>query len=205
MHISEGILDISVCAGGYALAAGLTAYALKKTDRDKIPAIAVMGAAFFTASLIHFKVGVTSVHLTLLGLTALILGNSSLLAILSGMFFQAVMFQHGGISSLGVNSVVMMLPALTIQYFFRILTVKKQNKPLYVSVVAGVLTFFAIIWATVMVVLILIFSGEELAGIAVLFSISNSVLALVEGLMTGVIIHRLIKIKPEMIHSWTTA
>ncbi len=205
MHISEGILNIAACSGGYTLAAALTAYSLKKTDNDEIPAIAVMGAAFFTASLIHFKVGVTSVHLTLLGLTAVILGKSSPLAILAGMFFQAVMFQHGGISTLGVNSVVMMLPALIIQQLFRMLTIRKQEKLLYVSVVAGILTFLSVICATILVVLILLFSGQELAGIAVFFSISNSVLALVEGVLSGIILYRLLKIKPEMIGSWKTA
>lgn len=205
MHISEGILDVSYCAVGYIVTAALTTYSLKKTESEDIPAIAVMGAALFTASLIHFKVGATSIHLTLVGITALVLGSSAPLAILSGMFFQAVMFQHGGISSLGVNSAVMMLPALIMQNIFSIITRRKQDKHIFVSVVAGILTFFTVITATVFVVLILYHRGEEMTGIAFLFSISNTVLALVEGVLTGIIIHRLIKIKPEMIYSWKRA
>lgn len=202
MHISEGILDVSYCAAGYVITAAITAYSLKKTKSDNISAIAVMGAAFFTASLIHFKVGVTSVHLTMIGITALILGSSAPLAILAGMFFQAVMFQHGGISTLGVNSAVMMLPALTIQFLFTILTKSSQDKPFYVAITAGVLTFFAVLLAMFLSVSVLWFSDTELAGIIILFVVSNSLLAVVEGLFTGIIIYRLIKIKPEMINSW---
>lgn len=202
MHISEGILDVSYCAAGYAITAAITAYSLKKTKSDNISAIAVMGAAFFTASLIHFKVGVTSVHLTMIGITALILGSSAPLAILAGMFFQAVMFQHGGISTLGVNSAVMMLPALTVQFLFKIITKTKQDKPIFVSITAGVLTFFAVLLAMFLSVSVLWFSDTELGGIIILFVVSNSLLAVVEGLFTGIIIYRLIKIKPEMIYLW---
>lgn len=202
MHISEGILPLSYCIAGYAAAAGFTAYGLKNTKNDDIPAIAVMGAAFFAASLIHFKIGVTSVHLTLIGLTAIILGKTSILAILSGLFFQAVLFQHGGISTLGVNAVIMMIPALICQFGFRVFTKNKQSNFLYSSVTAGVLTFFSIITATVFAAIIIIVNGREFMGIAALFTISNTILALVEGLVTGIVIYRLFKIKPEMIHSW---
>ena len=44
MHISEGVLDSKVIIGGYVVAAGLTALALKRVRRDDIPKIAVMGA-----------------------------------------------------------------------------------------------------------------------------------------------------------------
>jgi cobalt/nickel transport system permease protein len=202
MHISEGILPLSYCIGGYIGAAGLAAYGLKKTENEDVPAIAVMGAAFFTASLIHFKLGVTSVHLTLIGLTAIILGKTSILAILSGLFFQAVLFQHGGISTLGVNGMIMVIPALFCQYGFARLTKHRFGSQLFVSLAAAGLTFLSVLMATALAAIVIILNGKEFAGIAALFTISNSVLALVEALITGIVIHRLLKIKPEMIHSW---
>ena len=205
MHISDGILPISYCIAGFAGAAGLTAYELKNTKNREIPSVAVMGAAFFAASLIHFKIGVTSVHLTLLGLTALILGRKAILAILSGLFFQAVLFQHGGISTLGVNAIVMMIPALLCQWGFRVLTTKRREKSAYVAIIAGFITFLTVILATMLAATVLLLSGEGFLGIAALFTISNSALALVEGFITGIVVSRLLKIKPEMIHSWKPA
>lgn len=204
MHISEGILPVSLCIAGYGGTAVLTAFGLKKTEQDHIPAIAVMGAAFFTASLIHFKIGVSSVHLTLIGLTAIILGYRAIPAILAGLFFQAVLFQHGGISTLGVNALIMMTSALFCHLLFTGLTKGKRNNPLYISTVAGGATLLAVLLATMLTSSVLIISGDEFAGLAALFTVSNAALALVEGVLTGIIVARLLKIKPEMILTWKT-
>jgi len=202
MHISEGILPVGFNIAGYLGTAALSAYGLKQTQNEDIPAVAVMGAAFFTASLIHFKIGVTSVHLTLLGLTAIILGIKAIPAILAGLFFQAVLFQHGGISTLGVNALIMMIPALLCQFTFSLLTGEKRENPLYVSSIAGGLTSISVLLATVLASSILYLSGDEFIGIAAFFTISNAGLALIEGVITGIVINRLLKIKPEMIKSW---
>lgn len=202
MHISDGILDLRYILTGFGVSGILTAYGLKKTDENQIATVAVMGAAFFAASLIHFKVGVTSIHLTLLGLIAIILGASSVPAILAGLFFQAVLFQHGGLTSLGVNCMIMMIPALLAQRFFKLLTVKRKDKHLYVATLSGIISFFAIILATFLSVIILILSDNQLKGFAAFLSISNIILALIEGVITAIVIYRLIKVKPEMIGSW---
>jgi cobalt/nickel transport system permease protein len=119
MHISEGVLSTPVIIGGYAVSAGLTAAALKRVRRHEIPKIAIMGAAFFVSSLLHFKVGITSVHLTLAGLVGIVLGPPAVLALLAGLFFQAVMFQHGGLSTLGVNTVIFAVPAMLAYWWGR--------------------------------------------------------------------------------------
>ena len=75
MHIADGILDIKVYAGGLIVAATLAGVAAKKIKIEEIPRISIMGAAFFVSSLIHFKIGFTSVHLTLIGLLGIILGG----------------------------------------------------------------------------------------------------------------------------------
>ena len=71
-----------------------------------------MAAAFFVATLIHVKVGPTSVHLLLNGLVGVILGRRAPLAIAVGLFLQAALLGHGGFLPLGVNTCVMSLPAL---------------------------------------------------------------------------------------------
>jgi cobalt/nickel transport system permease protein len=112
VHISDGILARDWWVGGLVLA-GLLAWvgALRLRD-DEIPKIALLTAAFFVASLIHVRIGPTSVHLLLNGLLGVLLGWRVFLAIPIGLLLQVVLLQHGGFFSLGVNTCVMAFPAL---------------------------------------------------------------------------------------------
>lgn len=201
MHISDGILDPKICIGGYVLAACLVGVALKKVKQEDITKISVVGAAFFVSSLIHFKVGFSSVHLTLIGLVGVVLGVHSSLAIITGLFFQAVMFNHGGLSTLGVNSVLFSVPALIVYGIFDMVFKRIMNHTV-LGVIAGILAGGAVLLAILCVMFILYFSGEELRGFAYLFSISNGVLALVEGIVTAIAIMQILNVKPQMLQSY---
>jgi len=125
MHIPDGILPVSVNAAGYAVTAATAWHSMRKINRREnpradIPKASLLTAAFFVASWIHIPVPPTSVHLVLNGLLGAILGYFAFPAILIGLFFQAVMFQHGGLTTLGVNAVVMGVPALAAHYIFRL-------------------------------------------------------------------------------------
>ena len=104
MHISEGVLSGPVLLSGAALAAAGTAIGLKKLDYDQIAKAGMLSGAFFVASLIHVPLGPTSVHLIMNGLVGLLLGWAAFPAILVALALQAVFFQFGGITSLGVNT-----------------------------------------------------------------------------------------------------
>jgi len=125
MHIPDGILPASVALSGYAAAGGMTWLSLNrikakfKNPRELIPRASLLTAAFFVASLIHIPVPPTSVHLILSGLMGVILGWFAFPAILVGLFFQAVMFQHGGLTTMGVNACLMGIPALLAGALFR--------------------------------------------------------------------------------------
>ncbi len=119
MHISEGVLSPAVLAGGAALAAAGTAIGLKKMDYEAIPRVAILSAAFFVATLIHVPVGPVGLHLVLNGLMGLLLGWLAVPAILIALFLQALLFQFGGLTVLGVNTVTMALPAVICFYVFR--------------------------------------------------------------------------------------
>lgn len=205
MHIPDGVLDIKIIAGGFAGAAGLTALALKKVKRDDIPRLAVMGAFFFVSSLIHFKVGITSVHLTFIALMGIILGIPSTLAILTGLFFQAVMFQHGGISTLGVNTVIFGLPALLVYGAFLPLAKRWKGRPFCLSLAGGILAGLTILTGAGLILVIIRFSGDEFTGIAFVFSAAHGMLALAEGVITFFILRQLLKIKPEMLYAYKSS
>ena len=74
MHISEGILGAPVLASGAALTVAGTAIGLKKMDYEKLPAVALLSAVFFIASLVHVPVGPAAAHLVLSGLCGVLLG-----------------------------------------------------------------------------------------------------------------------------------
>jgi cobalt/nickel transport system permease protein len=112
VHISDGVLTGPWLVGGFALAAALALVGAWRIRDEEIPKVALLTAAFFVASLIHVRVPPTSVHLVLNGLVGVILGRRSCLAIPVGLFLQASLIGHGGFSTLGVNSCVMVLPAL---------------------------------------------------------------------------------------------
>ena len=125
MHIPDGILPLPVTGAGYAVTAATTWYSIRKIRqredyRRDIPKASLLTAAFFVASWIHIPIPPTSVHLVLNGLLGALLGYYAFPAILIGLFFQAVMFGHGGLTTLGINAVIMGVPAIIAHQIFRL-------------------------------------------------------------------------------------
>ena len=112
MHISEGVLSPTVLGLGAALAAAGVAVGLRKVDDEHLMSVAMLAATFFVGSLVHVPVGPGSAHLILNGLLGLFLGWAAFPAILAALTLQAVLFQYGGITTLGVNTFTMALPAI---------------------------------------------------------------------------------------------
>src|SRR5216684_4154728 len=121
VHISDGVLTWPWWSGGFALAIGLAVLGAWRIRDEEIPQVAVLTAAFFVASLIHVPLGpITSAHLLLNGLMGMVLGTRVALAIPVGLFLQAALIGHGGFLTLGVNSCIMVLPALLAWQMFAV-------------------------------------------------------------------------------------
>jgi cobalt/nickel transport system permease protein len=126
VHISDGILYWPVSLAGFLLLAGFLCIGLRslaaeswKSSEGPISLTALLTAAFFVATLIHVKLGPTSVHLLLNGLVGLLLGRRACLAIPIGVALQAILLGHGGLSTIGINSCTMLLPALLARPLYR--------------------------------------------------------------------------------------
>ena len=118
MHLSDGIASMPiVIVGGLAAGAGIT-YGLRKLANEDIPKTAVLTAAFFVSSLIHIPVPPASVHLLLPGLMGMLLGWSVFPAVFTGLLLQYLMFGHGGITTLGINTVVLATPGVLCHVLF---------------------------------------------------------------------------------------
>jgi cobalt/nickel transport system permease protein len=197
LHISEGILSGPVLAGGAALAAAGVAVGLRKIDYESVPRIAVVSSALFVASLIHVPIGPTSVHLVLNGLARVVLGWAAVPAILVALLLQAVLFSHGGLTVLGVNTVVMAAPAVACHYLFggalrrsgRTMALTMGFLAGLAGIVLGCLVQGAALWLT---------RGEFLAVVAVT-SAAHVPVGIIEGLVTASTVAFLRKVRPELL------
>lgn len=109
MHISEGVLKPEILVPAGIITAGLTAYLLYKIKPNDIVRTACMSAVFFVGSFVHFPLGPSSLHLVLGGVVGAFSGRFAFLSILVALLFQGVFFGFGGLSTLGVNALIIRL------------------------------------------------------------------------------------------------
>jgi len=197
MHISEGVLSAPVLITGAALAVTGISVGLKKMDYEKIPEAAVLSAAFFVGSLIHVPMGPSSVHLVLNGINGLLLGWLCFPSILVALALQAILFQFGGITVLGVNTIIMALPGLLGYYFFGGL-VKGKNRLLSLGA-AFAAGFFSVLFSGILVAGALLFTGESFLSAAKLILLAHLPVMIIEGIITLFCVAFLKKVKPELL------
>lgn len=196
MHISEGYLSAPVLASGAVLATAGTAVGLKSLDYERIARAGILSSAFFIASLVHVPIGPSSAHLIMNGIVGLLLGWGAFPVIAVALLLQAVFFQYGGITTLGVNTVVMAAPAVTV-YYLAGRYIETPGWPGKVGAFcggAGAVALSALLMAAA-----LVFSDEQfliVTGSALLIHLPVMV---IEGLITVFCIAFLIKVKPELI------
>jgi len=196
MHISEGVLSGPVLLTGGVLAAAGTAIGLKKIDYDRVAQVGMLAAAFFVASLIHVNIGPSSAHLILNGIVGLLLGWAAFPAILVALTLQAILFQFGGITTLGVNTVNMALPAVICYYLFSPFLQKKDAIAITASFAAG---FFAVLFSAVLLGIALIFTEENFWEVSSLVVIGNFPIMIIEGIVTAFCVGFLKKVHPEIL------
>lgn len=112
MHIADGVLPVELCVASQAIAwTGL--YALgRRLHPEEVSRMGLMAAASFVASLANFPLLGVTVHLGLFGLLGIVLGRRAFPVVFATLLFQTLLFQHGGLLSLGVNAVNMGAGAL---------------------------------------------------------------------------------------------
>lgn len=214
MHISEGILPAQLCISGYGLTSLITWYSLRQINRlpnpqASIPKASLLTAAFFVASSIHIPVPPASVHLVLNGLLGTVLGYYAFPSILVGLFFQAIMFGHGGLTTLGINALIMGIPALLAYQIFQLRHVLgngiKENLSMSIfGFIAGAsaigvssLIFFTIIITNVPSGFDSSLEQRVIYGLM----ISHIPLMGIEGILTAMIISFLRRVMPELLPS----
>jgi len=197
MHISEGVLSAPVLVAGVAMAAAGVSVGLKKMDYERIPQVAVLSSAFFVASLIHVPIGPSNAHLILNGINGLLLGWLCFPSILVALALQALLFQFGGITVLGINTVNMALPGLICYYLFsRLVNREKGPISLAAAFACGLLAVFL---SGVLVALSLLFTEESFMSVAKLIVLAHVPVMIIEGIITLFCVAFLKRVKPELL------
>ncbi|MBA7648660.1 Cobalt transport protein CbiM [subsurface metagenome] len=201
MHISDGVLSPQVWVSGYVITGALATYILtKKTDISEIPKLSVITAAVFVASLIHIPIGPTSVHLVLSGLAGITLGLAAFPAILVALILQAFLFQHGGITTIGINTVNMGLPALAAYGVF--LAVTRTNIKGKYTIFGGLAGGIAIALGIALLSLCLLSTGEYLEYVVPYVVVAHLPVVAIEAIVVGAFAGFMVKVRPQLLKGY---
>lgn len=197
MHLADGVLSPEMVVATYVATGASIAYGLKGIEEDDIPKIALMSGTFFAASLISIPVPPSSVHPLLCGLIGIILGKRSALAFFPALFLQALLFKHGGLTSLGANTFLLFIPALISSYIYRNLKIRPFIKG---TIVGG----FSVVMTVIILIGILFLTDKRFAAgdfsVINILVLSHLPLVLVEGILTGAAVEFLEKTKTDWIY-----
>ena len=196
MHISEGYLSGPVLISGAGLATVGTAIGLKKLDYDRVAQAGILAAAFFVASLVHVPIGPSNVHLIMNGIVGLLLGWGAFPVILVALLLQGFFFQFGGITTLGVNTIIMAAPAVTVHHLFGhwIHNSGWSGKAAAFGCGAGAVALAAVVMAAS-----LIFTNERFLGVAGSAIVFHLPVMAIEGAVSIACVTFLAKVKPDLL------
>lgn len=203
MHIAEGVLSPAVLGTGAALGAAGIAWGLRHTAGEHILEVGILSAAFFIGSLVHVPIGVTSAHLLLTGLLGVLLGWAAFPAILAALLLQALLFQYGGLTTLGVNTFTMGTSAVLAWYAWRGIrwcwpgpTGEKAA-----AFCGGVL---GIAISALLTALALAFTSEGFFTAAKVLLAAHLPVMVAEGFITMVTVGFIARVRPEMLATRTS-
>lgn len=160
LHIADGILPWWLWIGAFAAALAIVAVALARLKRQRrlLPAVAVMAAV--SLAVMNIPLGLP-VHVNLAALAGIILGPlPGFLAMFVSNLFNALI-GHGGLTVLGLNSLLVGSEALVAGALFSLLG---REKRLLANV--AVATVVALTASTLLMVATVGVAGQELAVIA---------------------------------------
>ncbi|AFY71812.1 cobalamin (vitamin B12) biosynthesis CbiM protein [Thalassoporum mexicanum PCC 7367] len=211
MHISDGYLPAQAWAGGYALTGLLTWHSLRQIEKEpdptaNIPKAALLAAVFFLASSFKLPLPPTSVNPLLNGLLGIMLGYYAFPAILVGLFFQAAMFQHGGLTTLGLNALTAGIPALLVYHLFQLKYVLRLKNQIWDGLFGFAAGFLGVALTTIFIFGLLLGavavgdrSALDINGLLSSLVIAHIPLMLAEGVFTALVAIFLGKVKPDLL------
>ena len=196
MHISDGVLPTNVAVVSYVATFVLASWSSRQVKSEDLPKIAVVTSSFFVASLFHIPLGPTSVHLIMGGLVGALLGPVAFLSVTLGIFLQSILFQFGGLTAVGANSLMMGIPALICAGLFQIIRGRTLLSHTIAGAICGVLGTSI---SALFLALLLTTAGEEFFGVAKLALAAHVPVIIIEGIVSAFVISFLYRVRPELL------
>jgi len=190
MHIADGILPVGLSAAAGAASLAGAVWWGRAIQPAEVARMGLLASTLFTASLIHIPVAGASVHFSLLGLAGILLGARAFPVVCATLLMQALLFQHGGLLSLGVNCLNMGVGALAAAALWRALPLAPRPRAIVCS------------FAATMTAALLMAAEFAAAGYGRgFFWIAGvySLLAALEAAFTAVVIDVVRKVRPEVV------
>jgi len=203
MHIADGVLSTPVVVTTAAATAATLVYSVKGIKEEEIPKTSLLAGVFFAVSLISIPVGPSSIHPLFAGLLGVILGRRAPLALFVGLLLQAVLFQHGGLTSLGANTLMLSIPALLAGKLFYSL----QGKAVFFrgAIVGGLSVLITVVILVALLILTDLRFGQGTFSVINILIVGHLPLVAIEALVTGSALQLIAKAKPEMLDKRKTA
>ncbi len=192
MHIADGIIAAEICVAADAVSVGALYAFGRRTRPEDVPRMGFAATAIFAASLIHFPLAGTSVHLGLIGIAGILLGIRSFPVIFTALLFQSLIFQHGGLISVGLNTINLGAGALLAWGIWRWRSIPEQLR----AFSAG---FCGILLPALLMALEFELTGYG-RGAFYILSV-YAIVAALEGGLTLTIVSFFRKVKPELLDS----
>jgi cobalt/nickel transport system permease protein len=118
------------------------------------------------------------------------------------LLMQGVFFQYGGITTLGVNTIIMALPAVICYHLFAPLLSRGRKAALAAAFACG---FCAVLLGAVIVGLALMFTEQRFLEVATLLVAAHLPVMVIEGLITAFTVVFLQKVQPSMLSAFHPA
>lgn len=197
MHLADGVLSTSVAATTTAATAAMLVYSVKGIKEEEIPKTSLMAGVFFAVSLISIPVGPSSIHPLFAGLLGIILGRRAPLALFVGLLLQAVLFQHGGLTTLGANTLMLAIPALLAAWLYQ----RLGEKAVFLkgAIVGGLSVFLTLLLLIMLLLLTDLRFGEGAFSVINILIVGHLPLVAIEAIVTGSALQLIAKAKPELL------
>lgn len=208
MHIPDGFLSTSTWTSTWLISMGSISYCIKKTKKilkDKtVPLMGVMSAFIFAAQMLNFPViGGTSGHLMGGVLAAVLLGPyAAAIVITCVLTVQCLVFQDGGLTTLGANIFNMSIVGAMGGYFVYRLFAKLITGIKGIMIGTAIAAWLSVVVSSSVCALQLAFSGTSpllitlpaMAGVHALIGIG-------EAIITCLVVGFVLRVRPDLVYA----
>jgi len=205
MHIPDGFLAAAAAGPAWLLSAGGVGYCLKrakeKMEDRLIPLMGVLAAFIFVAQMINFPViGGTSGHLLGGVLIAVMLGPfAGAVVMTTVLIVQCLIFQDGGLTTLGANILNLSLVATIGGYGIYRLVRGRSTDPRRILFAMFLAAWISIILAAAACALELAFSGTSPLHVVLPAMVGiHLVIGLGEGIITVLLAGFILKVRADL-------